>query len=95
MPLQKGYVGKSVLIYIERWYHKILIGVRMIALTVLDQALQVVLCEHRHILGQGVYVLPAPYLWPIHGGCTENHVTSITSQASCILYLFLTTRLQN
>ena len=28
-------------------------------------------------------------------GCTENHVTSITSQASCILYLFLTTRLQN
>ena len=78
MPLQKGYVGKSVLVYrnpqVERWYHKILIGVRMIALIVFDRALQEVLCEHRHILGQGVYVLPAQnlaYLWPVYGGCTK------------------------
>ena len=64
---------------------KIVIGVGMIALEVLDQALQVALCEHRHILGQGVYVLPAQnlaYLWPVYGGCTENHVTSVASRAS-------------
>ena len=89
MPLQNGSVGKSVFIYrnpqVERWYQRIVIGVRMIALDVLDQALQVALCEHRHILGQGVYILPAQYLaylWPVCGGCTENHVTSVTSRAS-------------
>jgi len=85
VPLQKGCVRKSVLYrnpQVERWYHKIVIGVRMIALEVLDRALQVVLCEHSHILGQGVYVLPAQnlaYLWPVRGGCTENHVTNVAS----------------
>ena len=57
----------------------------MIALEVLDRALLVALCEHRHILGQVVYVLPAQnlaYLWPVRGGCTENHVTSVASRAS-------------
>ena len=96
MLLQKGCVGKSGLICrnppIERWYHKIVIGVRVSPLvTLLDRALQVVLCEHRHILGQGVYVLHAQnqaYLLPVRarGGYTKNHVTNVASQASCVLH---------
>ena len=91
MLLQKGCVGKSGLICrnppIERWYHKIVIRVRVSPLVTLDRALQVVLCEHRHILGQGVYVLHAQnqaYLLPVRGGYIKNHVTNVASQASYV-----------
>ena len=57
--------------------------------TLLDRALQVVLCEHRHILGQGVYVLPAQnqaYLLPVRGGYTKNRDKHCLSSILCLTF---------